>query len=260
MAKYDGALIEILGWEKYNPRSNSKRPSWFRFDHLFFSNQTFCEFTQLERLAVVFLWCQASQKNSKTILVKYSFITKQSGIAGSVIESCLRKLLQEQCVCVVSESFSKKLEETSRNFFDPLPTEITEITEITESGNGTRPLPPLAELWNKHRGQLAEVKGCTGKRLESANARWDEKPETEYWSEIVSRMARSAFCRGEKQQPGPHSSWKADFDFLIRPDTQHKVLEGKYDDRKSGAPVMSLEKKKQLEECDRQLAAAGVKL
>lgn len=91
-------------------------------------------------------------------------------------------------------------------------------------------MSPLAEIWNRHRGQLSEVRGCTGKRLTSAKARWEENPSTEYWSEIVTRISRSDFCNGKSDR-----GWKADFDFLIQPDSQHKVLEGKYDGRASGA-------------------------
>lgn len=117
-------------------------------------------------------------------------------------------------------------------------------------------IPPLGDIWNKHKGQLSELRGCSGKRLDSAKARWDENPSTEYWAEIITRMALSDFCLGKKNQPGPHASWKADFDFLIRPDTQHKVLEGKYDNRSgAGGEYVSpeaLEIRRQMAEEDKK--------
>lgn len=91
---------------------------------------------------------------------------------------------------------------------------------------------PLAEIWNLNRGKLPAVKGLGKKRIESADARWNENPSTEYWTEIVCRMARSSFCRGDKNDPaGKHANWKSDFDFLVRPETHIRVSEGKYDDR-----------------------------
>jgi hypothetical protein len=39
-------------------------------------------------------------------------------------------------------------------------------------------------------------------------------------------MDASPFCRGETGDRG----WRASFDFLLKPDTATKVLEGKYDD------------------------------
>lgn len=87
-------------------------------------------------------------------------------------------------------------------------------------------LPPLAEIWNQNRGSLPQVLGCSKTRLSSAKARWEEKPDPEYWATIVRKLAASSFCQG-----GGKDGWRATFDFLLQPDTQHKALEGKYDER-----------------------------
>jgi len=88
-------------------------------------------------------------------------------------------------------------------------------------------LPPLAELWNKwkHEGLSAvEESGPASLRMRQAKARWDERPEEEYWVKVILRINKSTFCLGENSR-----GWKADFGFLIRPDTAAKALEGKYD-------------------------------
>lgn len=90
---------------------------------------------------------------------------------------------------------------------------------------------PLVGIWNQYRGPLPAVRGCSGQRRTYADARWGEHPSTEYWGEVITRMTKSAFCRGEKNKPGPHENWKADFDFLVTPGRDHKIIEGKYDDR-----------------------------
>jgi len=86
-------------------------------------------------------------------------------------------------------------------------------------------LPPLAEIWNQHCGTLPKIRGCGGTRRRQAEARWREKPDAEYWAEVIGRINRSPFCRGTNNR-----GWRANFDFLCRPETQHKVLEGQYDD------------------------------
>ena len=114
---------------------------------------------------------------------------------------------------------------------------------------------PLLELWNKHRGGgMPECKGLSSSRKRLADARWKEKPETEYWGEIVTRMARSKFCRGEcPPREGSDKPFRASFDFLVKPDTQHKVLEGAYDDHKPPGPKggglinLDEEEKRQME-------------
>lgn len=95
---------------------------------------------------------------------------------------------------------------------------------ISQTAPSAHALPHLAKLWNQHRGTLAEVKGCSGTRRRQAEARWRDNPSTEYWAEIISRLARSPFCTGDNER-----GWRASFDFLIRPETHHKVTEGKYD-------------------------------
>lgn len=60
-------IIEILNWEKYNPRKDVKEPSWFRMNHGFFDNHEFFEFTAEEKLVWIYLLCQASKKNQATV-------------------------------------------------------------------------------------------------------------------------------------------------------------------------------------------------
>ena len=89
----------------------------------------------------------------------------------------------------------------------------------------------LVKIWNQHRGKLPEVQKLSAGRRKFAALRWQENPNEEYWTNVVQRIARSSFCNGKNDR-----GWRADFDFLVRPDTHAKALEGKYDDRGAGAP------------------------
>lgn len=104
---------------------------------------------------------------------------------------------------------------------------LSPIQRQKKEGRGAVALPALAEIWNQNRGSLSEVRGCSGTRRKHAELRWREESSPEYWARIVQRIARSPFCSGDNDR-----GWRADFDFLIRPETRHKVEEGKYDDRK----------------------------
>ena len=46
------------------------------------------------------------------------------------------------------------------------------------------------------------------------------------WIEVVKKLSNSSFCNGKND-----SGWKANFDFLVKPGTNVKVLEGNYDNR-----------------------------
>lgn len=90
----------------------------------------------------------------------------------------------------------------------------------------------LLRVWNENRGDLPEALSLGEKRNRAAAARWAERPDENYWTNIVKKMAESSLCRGEKNEPGSkHAHWRADFDFFLKPDTHTKVMEGKYDDR-----------------------------
>lgn len=92
-----------------------------------------------------------------------------------------------------------------------------------------REMPELAMLWNARANpKLARVQAMdpAGERFRSVNARWKHRPDTSYWALVIDRISASSFCLGANA-----SGWLANFDWLIRPDTAAKVLEGKFDNR-----------------------------
>lgn len=66
-------------------------------------------------------------------------------------------------------------------------------------------------------------------RKASAKARLTERP-LEEWRVVIARIAKSSFARGLVSGRDGHP-WVADPEFLLRPGSATKVLEGKYDDR-----------------------------
>jgi hypothetical protein len=117
--------------------------------------------------------------------------------------------------------------------FEPI--QDTRKKPTRKSAGGTTTLPKLAEIWNQHCGAFRKVTGCGGERLKSANARWQEMPDETHWIEIIERIKKSPFCSGQNDR-----GWKANFDFLIRPNTRFKVLEGTYDGHRTSAKVLDL--------------------
>lgn len=99
--------------------------------------------------------------------------------------------------------------------------------ELEESATPTpRASSPteLAALWNRFSPPLPKCRELSATRRKAAQARLRAHPEHEYWLSVVARIADSAFCKGENDR-----AWKATFDWLLRPDTSTRVLEGKYD-------------------------------
>lgn len=89
----------------------------------------------------------------------------------------------------------------------------------------------LFDIWNEHRGILPKAAGMNSQRQRMAKARFDENNDPEYWKEVVTRLSKSNFACGDNDR-----AWKAGFDFLIRPETHLKVMEGKFDNKKRFKP------------------------
>ena len=71
----------------------------------------------------------------------------------------------------------------------------------------------------------------TKTRQQILTERLREKSCPSYWLYIFSKILNSAFCRGENER-----NWKANIDWLIRPTTHTKIVEGKYDEKSVVAP------------------------
>lgn len=85
----------------------------------------------------------------------------------------------------------------------------------------------LAILWNQFKPQQCaaiDSLSSASTRYRNAKARWAEKPDENYWKMIIEKLTHIPFCLGHNDR-----QWVADFEFLVRPDSHAKILEGKYD-------------------------------
>lgn len=108
------------------------------------------------------------------------------------------------------------------------------VTDRGEEKSPPAALHPLAEIWNSViaiGAPNAEVREM-GTRKKAAEARWREKPDPKYWETVIARaVLASHFCRGINDR-----GWLADFEWMVRPDTHLKIMEGKYDNRERAGP------------------------
>jgi hypothetical protein len=108
--------------------------------------------------------------------------------------------------------------------------------DVSASADAPAPGPKpedLQKLWNDRAGTaFPRCRELTAKRRQHAKVRLSERPLDE-WAQVIDRINASPFCRGDKQG----SQWRATFDWLLKPDTAAKVLEGAYDDKGGGKPT-----------------------
>jgi hypothetical protein len=107
-------------------------------------------------------------------------------------------------------------------------------SSITPTSTPTPTAEDLQDLWNTTaNAELPRWQEMPEPRRRAAKARLRERPLDGVggWREVIARMSASAFCRGANDR-----GWRADPEFLLRPGTAAKVLEGKYDDRQNTGP------------------------
>lgn len=227
---YEGATVSVVNWDKYNPRMNAKRPNWFRVENTLATGPGFHELDCEQKWLWIVILSLISQKNGEPIEWKSSYVQALTGIKPKKQYETL-EIFERFVRLHVSRKVSVRDSHATDGRTDETDGQDIGQTEKKPAAPSAPALPHLVKVWNDHRGSLPEVKGCSGTRRRLAEARWRDNPSTEYWAEIVARIARSPFCSGDNER-----GWRASFDFLIRPETQHKVLEGKYDASHTGKP------------------------
>lgn len=95
----------------------------------------------------------------------------------------------------------------------------------------------FVESWNRETAKpIGRCEEVTKTRRAQIRARLKDRP-LEDWRGIFQRVQASDFCRGLNDR-----GWHATIDWILRPDTAAKVIEGAYDNRKAtvvqhGPPV-----------------------
>ena len=216
-------FVSITKWDEFNYREDRKNYSWFKFSNDYFTDDKTLGWSVGAKIVFIYLLCARSKTDSEVVLVnvdKLAFCLKYT-VEESLIhieELELHAVLRRHDGAV--KPSSRHVEERRRD------KKREDGGGKPKSKNQQTEQHPIVKAWKANRGTLGDVRGVSANRLKHINARWEDSPSEEIWNQIVTRIAASPFCNGENDR-----NWKADFDFLIKPDTADKVLEGKYDPR-----------------------------
>lgn len=88
----------------------------------------------------------------------------------------------------------------------------------------TAPTFDLFKIWNDHCGSLQKVVNRNAFDQGLVHKAYLKHTDLE-WIKIMGKVARSSFCQGKNKE-----NWKANFQWLIKPGTSDKILNGNYDD------------------------------
>jgi hypothetical protein len=258
-AEAGGMLIEVVNWDKYNARGDAKHWSWLRLQNDVFDDEDLDDFVGGQFVVWIYALTRRNKANTAVFKLNERHCGKKAGFTEEQVVETLRLLVArgklkvhpEQLATVQTDQRALDVPARTdpnvdvRERTDPFPTDgrTNERTNGSVSpADGQRPAPPgpkdLARLWNEvshpnmKRVVLADFR-ASQPRYRQANARLVEKPDLAYWRQVIERMNQSPFHRGEVPPRDGRKPWRGNFDFLVRPDSARKVLEGEYDD--SGA-------------------------
>lgn len=222
-------IVKILKWREFNPRLDVRKPSWFRLENRMVEDPDFYSLTHEEFKAWIYFLSIASQKNSDTVAVNYQHAEKVCQITPAGIDGLIEKLESlPDCPVAVTRTGRERDANVTPTIRPRTLRDETRRDETNRGGSkneGAFAAPPrLIAIWNEHCGQLPKARGCAASRRRAAEARWRERPDPDYWTQVVQKIAATPFCCGQNGR-----GWRAGIDFLLRPETQHKVMEGAYD-------------------------------
>lgn len=236
--------LSIVNWQKYNPRKDIKRPSWFALSNTILRDPDLESFTCEELIVWIHCLCLASESNDENITFDTKYLTVYRGLPESVQTSALKKLsrhghLTQIRTRHVRNPYATGQDRTEHNKTTPHNPPWGAVRESNENS--------LIQIWNENCGPLPKVISDSASRAKASAARLDEEKNLDVWVAVVKRIAASAFCCGNNDR-----RWQANFDWLLKPDTRLKVLEGKYDSRDSKSN--DLDEKRKREERIRELS------
>jgi hypothetical protein len=104
-----------------------------------------------------------------------------------------------------------------------VPKRKTETETEKEEARSSGPKPSdLKDLWNARATRLPKCLELSKAREARARSRLNDRT-LEEWAEVIDKINTTPFLLGENDR-----GWRADFDWLLKPDSAAKVLEGKY--------------------------------
>jgi hypothetical protein len=140
---YDGVTVEIVNWAEYNPRTDSKKPSWFRMENNFITGPKFFCLSAGQKLLGVLIFSLVSQSNGKPFLIDYSYLRTFTGLSDDEISKAIEIYIDKETLRVTRARSARLLRETGRNL--PATRRTNETNETNEdSSEGSEKLEPLA--------------------------------------------------------------------------------------------------------------------
>lgn len=248
--------VSIPNWTKYNPRSDVKACSWFRFESNFLDSVNGHCLTNDQ--IVTWLFILSARSKVKTDEIKFTsrqaeFVIKTT---AEELEQNLAALQQADMInfFVTRNAYDRtrnvdvtdagtdvplRTDETDetdgRTNVNPTPSELINVCKESTALKVPKKVAALGDLWNEVIGSTTTLKKVIPKRfapmrVKAISAALVYEQNLEVWRNVFSLVAESDFLTGRVK------AWQASFDWVIRPENAAKIVEGVYENKIDSTP------------------------
>jgi hypothetical protein len=125
--------VEIVSWNKYNPRADAKKWSWFRFQNDFFDDEDLCDLSAAHLLVFVYLCCYRAKTLSPVFEVKVRHCALKARTSIEDAERAILTLVERGLIVLHAQPSQEVPERTDPN------ADVRERTEPSGSVLGLFP-------------------------------------------------------------------------------------------------------------------------
>lgn len=142
------------------------------------------------------------------------------------------------------DKYPKEVLEAARLLIDYLKPGMCLPADLILEAQAMKKIPAksLMNIWNNNasRDHLRPCLQLTSARRRICNARLKDIPDLKKWEAFIKMINKNEWCLGIKPSPG-YLSWKANFDWFIRPGNIIRFLEGGFEQNIEAKPADSRE-------------------
>ena len=231
-------ILKIKNWEKFNPRNDVKKHSWFRFEHDVFESVDLFDLEGQELLFFVYLLCQSSRKNGQEILINWRHVERIGRVKREDALLAIEKLEKNGVVEIVTPEDIEIINLSSN------PVESGRVRSVSCPTNERTNGRTRADASVRANTKNAEERFLKDKNVfDMVKEKWNERAKELRLAQIttVNKKRRTVMAEAVRQFPNPDDwdmilskigtpfelgvndrGWRANFDWLFTKDNYLK--------------------------------------
>lgn len=241
--------LEVVHWDEYQRgRRSGERYHWFSLSNTVHIDSKLFEFSVEEKWLWICVLSQVSWEGKNPLQINLTHWAQLWNIPVKKIEAALCKFENTGLIKCLTKH-APTCDGTCARIYRPhntiqnntgqsgTPIDAPSLSKQTKKDKKTS--EEITSIWNElvQGSSLPSLRSCSKSRKRLATIRWGENPSAEFWRDVIKRILASPFCTGSNTR-----GWCANIDFLLRPDTAARVLEGQFDGRAKGADAPKFER------------------